>query len=369
MMKRASLIVVLLLLVAVPVSAQQVRVKGNRTPLRSEATVSSTALTYFQAGTRLTALAFVDGFYKVRDPQTGREGYILATLVELLPGSAGVPEARRPAAAAPPIGGQLKPGLPGQLAPARAPARRAGDWTDRGYVALGAVYQNGLPGFSDALSYTENVEQATITTTYPSKKAVAGDIGGAVRVWRNLAIGVSVTMASYTNTGSITGTIPHPFFFGAGRAISGSASLKRSEIAVYPFVSWSIPAGRRFLVVVGGGPSIFNLKQSLVEGVSYTQSYPYDSVTFTSATVVRRSASAVGYAGSVDVGYYFTRIVGIGVVARYARATVSLPSHGSSVKVNTGGLEAGVGLRFRIPQGKPKRTPVRQPIPSRPAKR
>jgi hypothetical protein len=310
--------------------------------------VASVALAYYQGGTRLDALQFVDGFYKVRDPRTGREGYILATLVEILPGSTGVP---------------------GQRAPVSAPARRAGDWTDRGYVAIGAVYQNGLPGFSDVFSYTENVEEATITTAYPSKKAAAGDIGGAVRVWRNLALGVSVTMASYSSTGNIMGTIPHPFFFDAGRPISGSVSLKRSEIAVYPFVSWTIPTGRRFLVVVGGGPSIFNLRQSLVEGVSYTQSYPYDSATFTSATVVRHSATAVGYSGSVDLGYYFSRTIGIGVAARYARATVSLPAHGSSVKVDTGGAEAGLGLRFRIPQGKPHRPPARQPSPGRPVKR
>jgi hypothetical protein len=248
----------------------------------------------------------------------------------------------------------------------RKPAAKTGRWTDRGYLAIGAVYQNGLPAFSNTFAYTEFVEETTIATRYPAKKGVAADVGGAVRVWRNLALSVSVTYADRSTAGTVTAAIPHPFFFKQSRSISGPVDLKRTEVAVHPFVSWAIPAGRRFLIVVGGGPSIFNLNQSLVESVSYTQSYPYDSATFTSATVARHSAWIVGYGGSADVTYYLSKYVGVGAVARYARGTVSLPSHGATLKVDTGGFEAGLGLRFRIPQGPPKKPPLKRPLPPPP---
>ena len=357
MMKRTSLLVAPLLLVAVSAFAQEARVKGNRTPLRAQPTTTSTAVAYFQMGTTLVVVGVNDGWYRVRNPQSGQEGYVLASLVEIVPGSTGpgkVPSVRTPTS--PPFS-------------AGRPAPRAGGRTDRGFIALGASYQYGLSGFSNTLSFTENVEEASVAAAYPSKKAVAGDVGGVQRVWRSIGVGASVTVTSMSTTGTVAGVIPHPFFFDAGRPISGSAPLKRTQIAIYPFVSWSQPMGQRFLVTAGAGPSIVNLKQSLVEGVGYTQSYPYDSVTFTSAKVADRSAWGVGYSGNADLSCYFTKNVGIGVAARYSRTRVALPSSGTEVKVNTGGFEWGLGLRFRFRAATPQRPPVRQPLPGKPIRR
>ena len=64
---------------------------------------TSTAVTYYAMGTTLEALQLVDGWYRVRDPRTKREGYILATLVDVLPGpTAPGPAPARRAAKAPP---------------------------------------------------------------------------------------------------------------------------------------------------------------------------------------------------------------------------------------------------------------------------
>jgi len=130
-----------------------------------------------------------------------------------------------------------------------------------------------------------------------------------------------------------------------------------------------IPAGRRILIAAGGGPSFISVKQSLVQSVSYSESYPYDTATFTSASVSQPSASAVGFGGSVEIGYYFTRTIGLGAVVRYYRATVSFPSHDATLSVDAGGFEGGLGFRFRIPQGKPKNVPAKQPLAVKPVKK
>lgn len=101
-MKKLTLVLTLLLMFAIPAAAQQLRVKGNRTPLRAEPSTASTALTYYQMGTTLEALEFMNGWYKVRDPQTKVEGFILATLVEVLAGPGAVRRAPdRPGARTP----------------------------------------------------------------------------------------------------------------------------------------------------------------------------------------------------------------------------------------------------------------------------
>jgi hypothetical protein len=236
-------------------------------------------------------------------------------------------------------------------------------------VVLNGVYQSGTPAFSEAFSYTEYVEKTTIETEYPTEKGPAFDGGGAVRLWRNLAVGVNVSLAKRSTDGSVTGAIPHPFYFNAARPISGTTAIERTENAVHVQALWVIPAGRRLLIALGGGPSFFSVKQSLVESVTYSESYPYDTATFASASVAQPSASAVGFGGSVDVGYYFSHYVGIGGFVRYARATVGLPTHDSTLSLDAGGFEAGLGLRLRLPQGRPKQVPATPALPAKPGKK
>lgn len=108
----AVMAVGLLLALAAQSAAQEaVRVKANRTPLRAEPSSASTAVTFYQAGTTLQVIEAREGWYKVRDPQTRREGYIMAVLVEpARTSTAQAPAGGKPgtATARPPAGG--KPG-------------------------------------------------------------------------------------------------------------------------------------------------------------------------------------------------------------------------------------------------------------------
>ena len=229
------------------------------------------------------------------------------------------------------------------------------------------MYQAGSPAFSTEYSYTEYLEPVTVKTDYPATKGPGFDAAGAVRVWRNLAAGVGVTGGTRTGDATVNASIPHPFYFEVGRPIEGSVNVTRTEYAAHVHALWVIPAGERLLVAVGGGPSFFSIRQSLVDSVTYTESYPYDSAAFASAPINEASGSAVGFGVTLDVGYYFSRTIGIGGVVRYAKATVSLPDHSSTLTVDAGGFEAGVGLRVRFRQGKPK--PKTPPVAPKPLKK
>lgn len=109
MTKKLALAVVLVLAVAASAAAQQVRINHNRTPLRAEPTSASTALAYYQAGSALDIIGRSEGWYKVRDPKTRVEGYVMASLVDELPGS----EARTAAAGKPPVKAKPKTSVRG----------------------------------------------------------------------------------------------------------------------------------------------------------------------------------------------------------------------------------------------------------------
>jgi len=118
MTKRLTLVVIFVLTLSTAAAAQQARVNHNRTPLRSEPTPTSTLLAYYPAGSALDIISVSDGWYKVRDPKTGQEGYILASLVDVLPGSKPAPAAQeRPAP--PPTQPATKP-MPPAPSPSKA---------------------------------------------------------------------------------------------------------------------------------------------------------------------------------------------------------------------------------------------------------
>jgi len=83
-----SVTLVFVVMPAAATSQHQARVKGNRAPLPAEPMTTSTALAHYQAGATLQVLETANGWGRVRDPQTEREGSILGTLVLPPPGAA-----------------------------------------------------------------------------------------------------------------------------------------------------------------------------------------------------------------------------------------------------------------------------------------
>ena len=106
-MKKAALVFAFVLIAAIPASAQQVRVTVHRSPLRAEPTTASAILHYYEIGAVLDLLDVTNGWCRVRDVAGKREGYIKATLVEVVT----PPGPRRPAAAG--RGGPQAPPKPG----------------------------------------------------------------------------------------------------------------------------------------------------------------------------------------------------------------------------------------------------------------
>jgi hypothetical protein len=375
MTKKIVSMLTLCVVVAVSASAATVKVKQNGTPLRAEATTTSTPLAHYQKGDLLDLVDVTTGWYKVRDPKTGKEGFIPVTLADLLPGTV-VPPPQGATKAVPPPG-PTKPVPAAAQAPspatqkpaAQKPAASSRRWTDIGYVYVSGGYQAGSSGFSESFSFPQYVEQVTVTTEYPKKDGPTFDVGGGVRVWRNFAAGVSVSGVSRSTDGDVNASIPHPFFFNTGRAIEGAAALKRTETAVHVQAAYVVPAGRRMLVTLSAGPSFFSVRQTLVQSVQFSESYPYDTALLSSVPTTSASKSVTGFNAGLDVGYYFTRNVGAGMLLRYAGGSLTLPSHDAAITTKVGGFQVAGGLRLRIPKPAAKKTPPKAPAPAPPLRK
>ena len=230
------------------------------------------------------------------------------------------------------------------------PVTGAAQQGTRGFVTLNGGYQAATRPFVDNFVLTKFAEEGNLDADYRLGGGPLYDVGGGVRVWRKFAVGVDVSVFTNSDDASVTAQIPHPFFFDRDRQISGAqGGVRRTETAVHVQGIWVVPVNEAIEIAVFGGPTFFNLKQDLVTDVLFTQEYPYDTATYAGTTTGRQSRTKVGFNVGADVTFYFSGHIGVGVMARFGRTTIDLPSQdGGTVAVETGGLHTGGGLHLRF---------------------
>jgi hypothetical protein len=234
-------------------------------------------------------------------------------------------------------------------APAASSASTESEWNGRNIrVGVGAGLQAGGPGFTQQSTLQIYEEDAPIAVDYGSKTALLVDGSVGVHVKGRFGVGVAVSYARSKVSGHVTGEIPHPFEFDEPRAIDGTASgLPQVVIGTHVQLLYLFPVGPTFDVMVSAGPSLVTVQQDLVNDVNFSETYPYDTAAFESASLVRVRKSGLGFNAGADLTWHATPMLGVGVLLRYTRGTVSLPIAGQSdVEARGGGAQAGVGIRL-----------------------
>jgi hypothetical protein len=218
------------------------------------------------------------------------------------------------------------------------------------FIAADAGGQFNTVTFAQKWTTTVSVEDAKWQANYGIDRDVQYDGGVIVRVWRGLGVGGGYSRFENSGPASITGQVPHPFYFNRDRSLSGeSTALSHREQAIHVSAAWLVPVSRRLQVNVFGGPSYFIIERPFVESVTYSETYPFDSVSFTGATLRNERVRHVGVHAGADIAWYFSRQVGIGGILRFARASVRFTSPpGGPVSLDAGGLQAGAGVRIRL---------------------
>jgi hypothetical protein len=231
----------------------------------------------------------------------------------------------------------------GRRAAAPPPAPKA-------FVSIGGAYQVSSHDFDETSTLRVNAEDGQLRRAYKVPAGVALDVAGGATIVGRLGVAVGVSSYSKSADADVSASIPHPFFFNRPRAVSGTANgLTRTERAVHVQARYTLPLNGAWVVMVFGGPSFFAVSQQFVTSLAYSETYPFDSAEFRSATIEKASGNKAGFNAGTDVGYFFTRHLGAGATVRYAGTTIDLhPAGGATTSVKAGGLQAGGGLRIRF---------------------
>lgn len=228
-----------------------------------------------------------------------------------------------------------------------APAA-AQTWPERVHISVNAAFQPTANDFSDRFEFERNLETGSTEVDYRVQGGFVFDVGGGVRLWKQIGAGVAVSQFSRNNTAQTVSQVPHPFFFNQPREVSGEAGdVTRTETGVHVQLMYLIDPKGPLRVVLSGGPSFFTVKQDMVEEVLVTETFPFDTAEFASVRQTEQSGSATGFNVGADVFWMFSRRVGAGGLVRFARTSVDLDAPGNrTVSVDAGGVYAGGGLRI-----------------------
>ncbi len=273
-----------------------------------------------------------------------RAGYVLAANVRIEPVAA--PSIQNPP---PPVTSPSTATAPAQGT--RLPTEIKID-EDRGYFWLSATYQRKSTAFEATTTFAQNGGTGTIATSYGGVKPVVADVAIGARLWSGLGLQLAGTWAGQITDATVTASVPSPLPGASARTVSGRATgIHRQERALHVDLLFAFPASRssRTQVVVFAGPSLFRVKQDLVTGVTVNEAPPFTTATFASTTVVESTKQHLGANGGVEASVRLYKALGVGVLVRFSRATLTFsPTPDVNVGVNAGDLQVGGGLHFRF---------------------
>jgi hypothetical protein len=214
-------------------------------------------------------------------------------------------------------------------------------------IGVSGGVQQAAEDVSDHFSFPKNVETELVDVKYSMKPSALLDLAAGYRLWKDLGVGVAVSVTSGKSDTDVTASVPHPFFFNQPRTITGTENdISHSETGVHLQLQYIVPTNGRLHFTLEGGPSWLNVDHEVVTDVTVTESYPYDTAAFGGVVAKTTKASALGFNAGIDVTWLFAESVGLGGIVRYTRADIDLTAvQGRTLTMKAGGLQGGVGIR------------------------
>ena len=194
-------------------------------------------------------------------------------------------------------------------------------------------------------------ETATVDISQTINNGAFFDFSGAYKFRDNLGFGMAYDFVSNSGDGTVSGSLPHPEVFDQPRTFTASADdLAHSENAFHFMAVWFVPFTDKVDFTISAGPSVFNVKQELIRGVTFSEIPPnFTSVNIDSVEVIELRDSAWGFNIGADMTYALTPGIGVGALVRYSHGTVEFNvSDTQTADVTAGGFQIGGGVRFKF---------------------
>jgi hypothetical protein len=237
------------------------------------------------------------------------------------------------------------------LLPAGAAAQITTPLGGRLVVSLNGAVQPGDQNISSSRSFEQYDETATVLTEQNIKSGSGLlDVGAAFRLSEQFGVGMAFTSFSTERGATVTGSLPHPVFFGTPRAFSTElGGLEHRQRAVHLQAVMFIPFIENVDFMVSAGPTFFTVTQAFARFDGFSEvGIPFTDVNVTQ-TIRRPRENTVGFNVGADATYYVTPMIGVGGMLRYTRGSVDFDlGDGQSFSLNVGNVQVGAGLRLRF---------------------
>ncbi|MDO8836962.1 MAG: outer membrane beta-barrel protein [Vicinamibacterales bacterium] len=235
---------------------------------------------------------------------------------------------------------------------AQSPSAPAGPapGIQRAFVALEGGAQVTPTSAESSVTYKLYGEDAVLSAGYDTTVVPVIGARAGMRVWRRLVVGVGASLFGSNGSVTVTGRLPHPFFFQRPRTLDGTASgIKRDEAVIYGELGWLVPLSPRLDVLLFAGPAFFTATQEAATKLAFTEQYPFDTATFSSVEVVSKKVTATGFTVGADLAYRLGKAWRVGILLRYSYAPADVePVAGQPFDITLGGLQTTAGLRIRF---------------------
>lgn len=218
---------------------------------------------------------------------------------------------------------------------------------ERVTVSINGAYQTTKNPFADRFEFEVDRETGSTETEYPVGAGLVIDGSVAFRLWKNFGAGIAVSHFTRDDVAATDSRVPHPFHFEMHREVAGDVPVNRTERGVHVQAVYRVALRPAITLALFGGPSFMHAEQDIVTAIEYDQSFPFDTATFRRGVTGAAKGSAVGFNAGADVAWMFSRHLGVGALARFAKASVELDVPGGRTKtVDAGGFSGGGGLRI-----------------------
>lgn len=200
-------------------------------------------------------------------------------------------------------------------------------------------------------TFTLYDEPAEVSTAQEVSGGALFEVGATWKLRDRWGVGLSYTSLSSDDPATISGSLPHPLFFGQPRTFSQDAGgLDHKEQAIHVQAVWFYPFIDKVDLAFSAGPSFFTVTQGFARGVSFSENPPdFNTVTIDSVDTANLEENAVGFNIGAEATYAITANIGAGVLMRYTRATADFDlGEGQTAEIKAGSFQIGAGLRFRF---------------------
>ncbi|HUR33517.1 MAG TPA: hypothetical protein VM032_06955 [Vicinamibacterales bacterium] len=339
------------LLLATAASAESVRVTADRSTIWRNSTGTGGVLVVVRSGTVLEVKGRQGRWLIVEHPTDPRQsGFILAQQTE--PADAPSRGSDGAAPAPPPQSGRgpaaAGPGTAGRPQPLsrQAPRPRQASSAIRPFLFVGLTVPASSLDFTGVSTTTTLYETETRTTRFGVTRKPGFEIGGGAPVTRRFMLAGVISRRSGDGDAHVSAEIPHPILYGRPRSLSGDFPSPRTETAAHLQLGTLLYHSPRLAVAGALGPSLFVVRQALIEQLHYAESYPYDVITFTGVSVAPSTARSPGFNAQLDVMGRLAPRLSWQISARWNRASLSFDGLPDRVKASWGQVSGG--LRYDL---------------------